>query len=451
MTDLRSIPDAVQWHEGMLLAPQHFQQAGLRAELLLHFHLAQAVPFHWGVISLQLDHARLAMGCFRVLALQAILPDGLAVHYPDDDAAALELDLLPFAERLRDAPARIYLAAPARRADMASSESGEASRFRSVEGEEVVDHNTGDNPMRLPRLRPNLMLMVGDRPSAKYTAMPIAEVSFANDTLQLAPGYLPPLLGVALDAPLGQLCLALAQGVRQKASFLAERAQGAGGAARHASLLEARSAIQCLVAGLPPFEAALNTGRAHPFGLFVLAAGIAGQVAPLGPGMVPPIFDAYDHDDPAASFRPLLTFIERVLETISELHQSIAFAQDGNAFRLKLDPAWLDDGELLIGVRGRAGTGEAETAQWIEESLIGDSEQIQPMTEARIRGAARARILESEALDIVPTRGTLVFRIAADRNFIAANRVLEIANPRDVGGARRPLEIVLYVRVAGET
>ena len=65
--------------------------------------------------------------------------------------------------------------------------------------------------------------------------------------------------------------------------------------------------------------------------------------------------------------------------------------------------------------------------------------------------AARARILESEALDIVPTRGTLVFRIAADRNFIAANRVLEIANPRDVGGARRPLEIVLYVRVAGET
>ena len=314
----------------------------------------------------------------------------------------------------------------------------------------MVDHNTGDNPMRLPRLRPDLMLMVGDRPSAKYTAMPIAEGA-RQRTLQLAPGYLPPLLGVALDAPLGQLCPRARPG--RAAEGLLPRRAGAGRRRRRTPCLAARGAqrIQCLVAGLPPFEAALNTGRAHPLGSPCWPAGIAGQVALLGPGMVPPIFDAYDHDDPAASFRPLLTFIERVLETISELHQTIAFAQDGNAFRLKLDPAWLDDGELLIGVRGRAGTGEAETAQWIEESLIGDSEQIQPMTEARIRGAARARILESEALDIVPTRGTLVFRIAADRNFIAANRVLEIANPRDVGGARRPLEIVLYVRVAGET
>jgi hypothetical protein len=46
----------------------------------------------------------------------------------------------------------------------------------------------------------------------------------------------------------------------------------------------------------------------------------------------------------------------------------------------------------------------------------------------------------------VPTRGTMVYRVAIDRNFIAANRTLEISNPRDLGGARRPLEIVLYVR-----
>jgi type VI secretion system protein ImpJ len=294
------------------------------------------------------------------------------------------------------------------------------------------------------------MLLSGDKPSAKYSAMPIAEVSFENDTLQLTQRYLPPLLAVPLDAGLGQLCLKLAQSVRQKASFLADRAQGASGAGRQASLLETRSALQCLVAGLPPFEAALNTGLAHPFALFVLAASIAGQIAPLGPGMVPPIFERYDHDDIAASFRPLLTFVERIVETISELHMTIAFALDGNAFRLKLDPAWLDEGELLVGVRGRGGTSEPEVAQWMDEALIGDSEQIGPMTEARIRGATRNRVNETEGLDVVPTRGTVVFRIAADRNFIAANRLLEISNPRDAGGARRPLEIVLYVRAAIE-
>jgi type VI secretion system protein ImpJ len=444
MTDIRSIPEAVQWHEGMLLSPQHFQQAALRSELLLQCHLSQAVPFRWGVIGLHIDQARLAMGAFRVLSLQAILPDGLAVTYPHADTAALELDLLPMAEKLRDAPALIYLTVPARRPDIVSG-AGEAARFRSVEGEEVVDENTADNGVRLPRLRPNLALATGDKPSAKFSAFAIAEISFENDKPQLT-DYLPPQLAVPLDAPLGALCRHLAQGLRQKASFLADRAQGASGAARQATLLETRSAIQCLVAGLPALEAALNTGVAHPFALFLLASAIAGHMAPLGPGMVPPIFERYDHDDIRGSFRPLLDYIERIVETISELHVIVAFVLEGNSFRLKLEPAWLDHGDLLIGVRGRAGMNEADIVHWMEEALIGDSEQIAPMMEARIRGAARARITENESLDIVPTRGTVIFRVAADRNFIAAGRKLEIVNPRDAGGARRPLEIVLYVR-----
>lgn len=449
MTDIRSIPEPVQWHEGMLLSPQHFQQASLRAESLLQFHLAQATPFRWGILGMQIDQARLAMGTFRVLSLQAILPDGLAVTYPHEDAPPLDIDLLPMKDQLRDAPGKIYLAVPARRPDIVAG-TGETPRFRSVAGDEVVDENTGDNPMRLPRLRPNLLLLAAERPSAKYVAMPIAEVSFENDTLQVIPTYLPPQLATPLDGTLGQLCLKLAQSLRQKASFLAERALGASGAGRQASLLETRSAVHCLVGALPGFEAALNTGVAHPFSLFVLAAGIAGQVASLGAAMVPPIFERYDHDDIAASFRPLLAFVERIVETISELHMTIAFALEGGAFRLKLEPAWLDEGALLVGVRGRAGANEGDVAQWMEEALIGDSEQIAPMMEARIRGAGRSRVFETEGLDVVPTRGTVVFRIPVDRNFIAANRLLEISNPRDAGGARRPLEIVLYVRTAAE-
>lgn len=33
------LPAAVQWHEGMLLAPQHFQVRALRQEELLHWVL----------------------------------------------------------------------------------------------------------------------------------------------------------------------------------------------------------------------------------------------------------------------------------------------------------------------------------------------------------------------------------------------------------------------------
>lgn len=48
MVDARRIPSPIQWHEGMMLAPQHFQQAASRTEELLHYHLMSANPFHWG-------------------------------------------------------------------------------------------------------------------------------------------------------------------------------------------------------------------------------------------------------------------------------------------------------------------------------------------------------------------------------------------------------------------
>ncbi|HLJ65384.1 MAG TPA: type VI secretion system baseplate subunit TssK [Stellaceae bacterium] len=446
-SDLSAIPEPVQWHEGMLLSPQHFQQQSQRGERLLHYHLAQAAPYHWGVTKLEIDPAQLAMGSLRVLALEAILPDGLAVTYPQKAArAALDLDLRPYAEALHNAPAKIWLAVPARRADLVSGRTGETARYRSIEGEEVVDENTGDNPIRLPRLQPNLLLTLGERPSAKYTALPIAAVSFESDAFTLT-AYVPPLLQVALDQPLGRTCLKLAQTIRHKASFLAARAQGAGGAERQAALLETRSALSCLVGGLPSFEAALNSGRAHPFTLFLLACALAGQVAPLGPGMVPPIFDHYDHDDIVLSFKPLLGFIERVVETISERYAAIAFALEGNIFRLLLDPSWFD-GDLLMGVRGRAGGSEQDVVAWMEECVIGDAEHIGAMVEARIRGAARSRVIDAQGLDLVPARGTIAYRIANDKNFITPGRMLEVINPRDVsgGGSRRPVEIVLYAR-----
>ncbi len=444
MSDIPAIPEAVQWHEGMLLSPHHFQQAALRADLLLNFHLRQLAPFNWGVLSLQIDPARLAMGTFRVLSLEAILPDGLPVFYPGGETEALELDLLPMAAQLRDEPAKVYLAVPARRPDLVSG-TGEAPRFRSVEGAPVIDENTGDNAISVPRLRPNLMLFAGTRPPAKYSAMPIAEVSFENDVLQLSHRFLAPQLGVTPASPLGGLCLKLAQRLRHKATLIADRVQAGIGSGRDGAMAGSSEAVRALAGGLPPLEAALNSGVAHPFTIYLLLASIAGAVAPLGQGMVPPIFERYDHDDVALSYRPMLAFIERMLETISESHEAIGFALEENAFRLKLEPKWLTGGELLVGVRGRSGANESELAQWMEEALIGDSGQIPPMLEARIRGTARARIVETERLGIAPPRGTTLFRIAADQKFMAANGRLEISNPRDVGGSRRPQGIVLYV------
>jgi predicted component of type VI protein secretion system len=160
MTDAHGIPAAIQWHEGMLLAPQHFQQLTWRQEALLHYHMKAATPFHWGVCHLEIDKTLLVGGTFRVLELEAVMPDGLVVTYGrsnDDKDEPLEADLSPYTEEMRQASWPVHLAVPARVSDTTMVR-GHLARYNSFDSRPVVDENIGENELRIPRLRPCLSL-----------------------------------------------------------------------------------------------------------------------------------------------------------------------------------------------------------------------------------------------------------------------------------------------------
>ena len=89
MSTAHDLPEAIQWSEGMLLRPHHFQQATLRQESLLYYHAALIAPFHWGVRHLKIDEVLLVDGGFRVLELEAVMPDGLVVSHPAAEGADL--------------------------------------------------------------------------------------------------------------------------------------------------------------------------------------------------------------------------------------------------------------------------------------------------------------------------------------------------------------------------
>ena len=97
MIDAHDLPGAIQWHEGMLLAPQHFQQLSIRHEELLHYHLMMISPFHWGIRRLKIDQVLLIEGTLRVQELEAIMPDGL-----DQKLSRAQLrDLLAYLKSLK--------------------------------------------------------------------------------------------------------------------------------------------------------------------------------------------------------------------------------------------------------------------------------------------------------------------------------------------------------------
>ena len=114
MIDPRDIPQAVLWHEGMLLAPQHFQEAAHRTESLLAYRLAAACPYPWGIARLAVDRSALIGGLFRVDELEAVLPDGLLVVHPGAEDRPLELDLAVRDQDVRSGPRVVHLAVAAR-------------------------------------------------------------------------------------------------------------------------------------------------------------------------------------------------------------------------------------------------------------------------------------------------------------------------------------------------
>jgi type VI secretion system protein ImpJ len=87
----------------------------------------------------------------------------------------------------------------------------------------------------------------------------------------------------------------------------------------------------------------------------------------------------------------------------------------------------------------------------MDSALIGSDSVIRAMRERRVLGAPRERIDREEALDVVPTRGVVLFKIEVNFDDIVPGERLSILSG-DRGRREPPREIVLYVRnPPGET
>jgi type VI secretion system protein ImpJ len=442
MTVAPKLPDAIQWHEGMLLAPQHFQQMSSRMDDLLHYQMEAGLPFHWGIKSLTIDTVLLIEGTFRVLEIEAVMPDGLVAYHSPATEGNLEIDLTPHTDEMAQAPITIYLVVPAKKEGQVSAR-GTLARYNSVEGRPVIDENTGESELSIPRLVPRLSLLITDKPPQKYTALPLARASYKNETYALT-DYLAPCLNVPLRSPVGRMCSAISRRLREKAVFLAERISSPAAALRGPMSLETKLLIHAMVSGLPEFEALLSSGRAHPYRLYLSLCAILGNLSVLGTGLVPPVLAPYNHDDLYANFAETRDYIFRVIdEGILESHTAIPFDFENGVFSIRLIRAWTTP-TIVIGVRGRTAMREEEITAWFEESLISSDVNVESLKEKRIRGADREKI-EGDA-ELVPTRGVTLYAVNTDAEFIVPDKKFQVFNTSDPMNKRGPAELILYVR-----
>jgi type VI secretion system protein ImpJ len=431
----------IQWHEGMLLSPQHFQQESARVDALIAWQTQSGSSFPWGIRRLKFDTALLAAGRVRVSQLEATLPDGTAIVYSADHSnhGALELDLLPHAEAMASAAIDIYLVLPVSRNMRVN---GAPTRFRSVSESPVQDDVSDAIPADIPRLVPNLSLMAGDAPSGLYTSLRLGTVFKDNEVIKLG-SELPPLLEMAKDGQLWERLAGFVAQLRGKAAFLAKQtAVPSSRTEDRLAYLEQRERLRNLMTGLPQIEAVMRTPGLHPYNLFVALCSLLGPLSMLRPGALPPIPPEYEHADPLATLTPVLDALQAALDEISQDYREFKFEYRHGAFEIVLQPEWMSP-KLIVGLKGHP---ERELIAWMSGAIVGSQSAYASLRERRVLGAERVSIESAQDLGVRASSGYTLFSIQTDAVLTLANEALVISNSTESATAQRPQEMVLFVK-----
>lgn len=425
------LPDLVRWAEGMLLAPQHLQQNDLFWQEQLRFRLAQLAPYCWGVGALEIDPVKLKEGRVAVRRLECLMPDGTAVVFPGSFVTALEIDAAAALDKA-PGPLRISLVVPARSA-AATRRDASLRRYDLVRGALAIDENTGMGTVEVDRLRPRISLWAGTDIPAQYVACPLLELARRTDTRAIElRQYHPPLLrwqgadflnGASLRKRLQLVANALWGKLRELAGERSDDGPEAESAAPGGWTDSARR----LAAVLPQFTLVSQRPEARPAEVYDSLAQLVGVMAGFGANPIPPVLDAYCHDNCEPQFRRAIDYVVRKSGYIVTSYEFLEFEQKTPGRFTRLLPA--DRDEVLVELRpadGRAATAADQRAleRWLADACIA-VESLHPQA-LRSRVSARPHLLSPPEL--------------ARRHLRASGAVFALGNEHiDLDGGRQSL------------
>lgn len=451
------IPRALQWSEGMLLTPQHFQQSDIYWHHQLCHRTASLQPYYWGVIDFAISPNELQAGRVKIERLHAVFPDGLAIQLPDtSDVASFNLGdpLLKWSEQRL---LKLYLCVPIRTKAAASGNS-DIRRFDSLPVEATRDENTGEGDAMVGRLAPRLELLPEDKRSGKYISFPLLEIRQEAGKRYVLTDFHPPLLRLSasnfLDKRSLQEDLAkLAQNLREKAKELIGDRRGDDDEAQTYANPDAKYQLysaRMLTSALPAFEILVSSGIAHPFDLYQALAHLVGQTAAIGADPMPPLLPAYNHDDPMPGFREAIDFIEERLARLQVDTETLYFQKLGaeSAFTCLLPEDLLAD-KLHIELKPAAGQSSQSLADWLGKARIASEELMPTLAERRLPGAQPKAVDPTQIRGVQIRPDAQVFEIAneaidlGDRRIalIHRGRKLKIQGPH---GVEIPANVVLH-------
>jgi len=303
----------------MFMAPQHMQQLDLYHESLVERRVAAVSPYHWGVVTAEIDAAALAGGQLRISRFDGILPGGLPLTFQAGEPVAPAPRPIGASFPSTQRELEVFLGAPRERDGVPSFlgprvQQGKA-RFSTVH-RQVADATANGAEASVGFGQPNLEVLFGADDRDDYDAIKIAEVVrdktgglIVNDT------YIPPCLRIDaspfITASLRRLLATMTAKHRELAD---QRSQRDGASAEFGSGDVTRYLqLSALSGAIPVLNHLAETGALSPHTTYLWLLQLGGQLSSFALEGDPTKFPAFFYHDLRTTFEELFARVTGLL------------------------------------------------------------------------------------------------------------------------------------------
>ncbi|MDR1551546.1 MAG: type VI secretion system baseplate subunit TssK [Holosporaceae bacterium] len=423
----------VQWHEGMLLSPHHFQQSDSNLQYIFSVFGAANSAFNFGVFQLKIDTSALVSGIVRILSVRGIFQDGFCFDFDAVHDKPLEKDLTEYFT-LSSTAVKVYLSIPARR-DGENELEGDMARYYSAEIANINDENTGENAINIPILKPMLRLLLEKEADARYISFPIFEAEKSIDGGVVGTNFLPPFLTLDEHSKISEICRDVAQVIRNKVSYFSDRKDNYAKTVTD----ETMSSLRLLIQSVLPLEAIIRINGIQPFEIYKCLLETVSKIISINPAQLIPRLPIYDHNDLFKTFDSIMQCVNGVLNNLKQQYDIIHFSKEGAVFKLQMKKEWLQKDEIAIGVQKAFSMTDNEILAWIDGVQIASESMLPLIRDKRVLGAER-KILERGAYITQPNNMTIL-SVKTRTAYIKSTEKLCLQN---ISQSAIPEEVVLY-------
>ncbi|MBN2573015.1 MAG: type VI secretion system baseplate subunit TssK [Deltaproteobacteria bacterium] len=381
----------VVWSEGMLVSPQHMQQADIYHERVLDCRLGAATSLPWGITAVQVDAGALTADQLVVSRFAGVLPDGLPLDFKagDPEAPAARPVGANFPPAL---PAlEVFLAVPKEREGVpsvagempadgkaAAGKGAIRTRFRSA-SRKIVDMTGEAADLTMAFAQRNLTVLFGNESLDDYDSIKIAEiVRDAGGALLVSDAYIPPVLTIAASPFLmGAVQRLLALMAAKQRQLAAERAQRDSASIEFSANDVTRYLqLSALNATIPFLFHAGRNGEVSPRELYLFLIQSAGQLATFSAEADPSAFPPFVFTDLRSTFEELFALLtgllranlrEQCVRVPMEIHEGIHVGNLNDERIVKCQQFVLGAvSSIPMDQLGRELAGRAKIASWTQ-------------------------------------------------------------------------------------